>query len=307
MSNVPAVDPPTNCTLQTCPVATSFYSYRINLAANLAFLILFSLLTLSYLAIWLLIRRGHTYATVMILGTISEIIGYAGRVWSYYDQWNETPYLIQIICLTIAPAFYSAGVYLCLAGIVRVFGEGNSRVRPLWYTYIFVPCDVIALVLQAAGGALAATSIDGASDAAELNTGVDILLAGLSWQVFTLTCFIVLCGDLAWRIRRRCRAMGADVALSQDPESVGIRKPKRFQYFLGALALATILILWRCAYRVAELNDGFSGPITYKQGLFIGFEGVLIIVAATLMVVAHPIVCLRGNVIGNSEKTTDKA
>ncbi|KAF2159614.1 hypothetical protein M409DRAFT_70924 [Zasmidium cellare ATCC 36951] len=305
MGNVPTVDPPANCTIDACPVSTSFYDYRINLAANLAFLVLFSLLTFVYLAVWLAARHGHAYAVVMILGTISEIIGYAGRVWSYYDQWNETPYLIQIICLTIAPAFYSAGIYLCLAGIVRIFGEDNSRVRPLWYTYIFVPCDIIALILQAAGGALAATSIDGASDTSELNTGVDILLAGLSWQVFTLTCFLVLCADLALRIRRRCRKLGIAVALSQDPVSVGIRTTRRFQYFLGALSLATILILWRCAYRVAELNDGFSGPITYKQGLFIGFEGVLIVVAATLMVVAHPVVCMRGSFVGQSKAASE--
>lgn len=66
--------------------------------------------------------------------------------------------MIQIVCLTIAPAFLAAGIYLCLSRIVVTFGEENSRIKPLSYPRIFVPCDILSLVLQATGGGMASVA-----------------------------------------------------------------------------------------------------------------------------------------------------
>lgn len=43
---------------------------------------------------------------------------------------------MQIVCLTIAPAFMAGGIYLCLRRIVYAFGPENSRIRPESYTRI---------------------------------------------------------------------------------------------------------------------------------------------------------------------------
>jgi hypothetical protein len=79
-------------------------------------------------------RRGLAFTLAMASGVVLEILGYAGRIMSYNNQWDENGFLMQICCLTIAPAFMAAGIYLCLRRIVYAFGPENSRLKPEWYT-----------------------------------------------------------------------------------------------------------------------------------------------------------------------------
>ena len=68
----------------------------------------------------------------------------------------------------------------------------SSRFPPVLFYWVFIPCDVISLILQAAGGAMSASSNG------ENETGVDIALAGLSFP-----------GDHFGVLRRyRCRLYG---------------------------------------------------------------------------------------------------
>jgi hypothetical protein len=99
------------------------------------------------------------------------------------------------------------------------------------------------------------TSANGASQIA-----IDIALAGLALQVFTLAIFAGLFVDY---IVRFAKTPMAKTALTP-----------RVKTFLGALALATLLILARCGYRVAELKEGYGGPLVADEPLFIGMEGV---------------------------------
>jgi hypothetical protein len=79
-----------------------------------------------------------------------------------------------------APAFLAAGIYLTLKHVVIQFGKEWSRLRPSWYTYIFIACDISSLVMQSAGGALAATADPGASIG---DVGTNLMIAGIIWQV----------------------------------------------------------------------------------------------------------------------------
>jgi hypothetical protein len=90
--------------------------------------------------------------------------------------------------LTIAPAFMAAGVYLCLRRVVYAFGKENSRISPETYTRLFIPCDVISLVLQALGGALASEASHQHKSSA---LGDHIMVAGLAFQALTLAVFMV--------------------------------------------------------------------------------------------------------------------
>lgn len=58
--------------------------------------------------------------------------------------------------------------------------------------------DLLALVLQAAGGAIA----DDADTQEEQDRGVNIMVAGLAWQVFSLTVFTIFCIDYRLRTNR---------------------------------------------------------------------------------------------------------
>lgn len=128
-----------NCTVDTCSVILSFYNYRIDLAANAAFLAIHSFWFLGFLTIWIRTKRGLFFSTSMLPGLACEIIGYAGRVISYENQWNQDGFLMQIICITLGPTFFSAGIYVCLAYVITVYGAKNSRLPPIWFTRIVSP------------------------------------------------------------------------------------------------------------------------------------------------------------------------
>jgi hypothetical protein len=126
----------TNCTVETCPIITSFYNYRIDLAPNATFLALFSLAVPWFAGVYLYTKRGYWFMTAMLFGLAAEIIGYSGRILSYNNQWDQNGFLIMTVCLTLGPAFFSAAIYLCLARIVTVYGAENSRLAPSMFTKI---------------------------------------------------------------------------------------------------------------------------------------------------------------------------
>lgn len=123
-----------DCTIDTCDVNKSYYYYRIDLAANASFMALFIISMLGFLGVFAMTRRASGFTLAMVCGVALEIVGYAGRIMSWKNQWGEAGFLMQIVCLTIAPAFMAAGIYLCLRRIVYAFGPENSRIKPETYT-----------------------------------------------------------------------------------------------------------------------------------------------------------------------------
>jgi hypothetical protein len=113
------------------------------------------------------------------------------------------------------------------------------------------------------------------------------MVAGLAFQVLTLFIFIGLCTDFAVRTHKRHKSMG-EAAYDQNPVFVKLRSSWKFKGFLAALALATICIFWRSVYRVAELAEGWTGHLIKQQWLFVGFEGVMVIVACFALNIFNP-------------------
>jgi hypothetical protein len=113
------------------------------------------------------------------------------------------------------------------------------------------------------------------------------MIAGLSFQVVTLLIFICLCADFALRTFRRYKSMGED-AFDQNPIFIQMRASWKFKGFVCALTLATICIFWRSVYRVAELSEGWTGNLIRHQWLFVGFEGVMVIVACLALNLFNP-------------------
>lgn len=159
--------------------------------------------------------------------------------------------------LTIAPAFLSAGIYLTLKQATLVFGSHLSRIRPSWYIYIFVACDSVSMLLQGAGGAISSM----AEDKKLLDDGVDIMIAGLVFQVFSLLVFLILVLDYVNRCRRHCHRLST--------ESKRMLRSAKFQLFVAGVSVAFFCIFIRCCYRVAELYDGWGSEIMRKEADFI--------------------------------------
>ncbi|CAG7926524.1 unnamed protein product [Penicillium olsonii] len=178
-----------------------------------------------------------------------------------------------LICLTIAPAFFTAGIYLCLGRIITVYGERYSRLKPRTYVYIFVTCDVISLILQAAGGAV--TSI--ADEQSLRDTGVNVMIAGLVFQVASIIVFCILVVEYGIRAARGRRV-----------HSEKRRPDWKKRSFLIGLAIAVLTILIRSTFRVAELQGGFDSSLANDEIALMILEGAMVSIACICLTGFHP-------------------
>jgi hypothetical protein len=162
-----------------CPVEGTIYGYTPSLPANAAFAGFFGIAMILNL-IYGIRYKTWTYMTALTLGCLAECGGYVGRVLMHNNPWNDMAFNIQIVLLIFAPSFLAAGIYLTLKHVVLQFGSEWSRLRPAWYTYVFIACDVSSLAMQSAGGAMAAMADPGEKIG---DIGTNLMIAGIIWQV----------------------------------------------------------------------------------------------------------------------------
>ncbi|KAM0516388.1 hypothetical protein ACHAPE_005537 [Trichoderma viride] len=267
--NYIAIGPDANCTLSVCPVEESILAYRPWLAANIFFAAYFGAIALVHVYLgwrW----KSWGFMVGMLLGCASEIIGYIGRIMLWNNSFSFDGFMIDIVCLTTAPVFFTGSIYVTLSKTINFFGPELSRVNPKLFFYIFIPLDIICLALQAAGGALS-TILTG-------SIGVNVSMAGLALQVIVLVIFSAAFADYMIRYIRSGRRQFQGQAVAGW----------RFAAFFGGLTTAIVLILVRCAYRVAELQAGYDSALFHDQVPFIVLEGVLIALVVVALCFGHP-------------------
>ncbi|KAI8269137.1 Sphingoid long-chain base transporter RSB1 [Colletotrichum sp. SAR11_239] len=259
--------PDANCTLEICDIHYSLYRYRPNIAVNALFLALYGIAGLVH--IFLGIRwRSYWFMTFMVLGCLSEIVGYIGRIMLYHNPFAFVPFMLQIVFITSGPVWYTAAIYVTLSKAITHLGPELARLPPKALYWVFIALDVSCLVIQAAGGAI---STDSKGDS---NLGVNLAMGGLVIQVVVI---VVFC------------AVFADYMIRYTRSSYTRKLTQREKIFFGFLALAVALILARCSYRVDELSEGYSNSTKVTdEGLFIGLEGVLIVLAVFSLCLGHP-------------------
>lgn len=195
----------------------------------------------------------------------------------------------------------SAVVYICFYRIIIVYDSSLSRIKPRAFVVTFITSDVLCLILQAAGGAITATTA-GSSDGAEAmrNTGVNVMIAGLALQVVSLVFFLACALDYTYRVSQKgffpaTAAMQSrrwkGFLISEYPRTRGLRAVADAFAIIG-LTIATIAIFIRSVFRVAELRDGFSSELAGNEVAFMILEGAMIVVATICLTVFHPGYCL---------------
>ena len=286
--------------------------YEPSLIINAAFLVLFGISFITFVVQGTADAKWLGFSLAMAAGCALEVAGYAGRILAQQDMFAEvcighrrptvlsepitktlttdntqTPFLIQIICLTIGPAFLAAGIYLCLSRIVTTIGPEYSRIKPLSYPKIFIPCDIISLVLQAVGGGMASVAIHNDKST---KSGDNVMIAGLAFQVATMFAFILISADFAWRTFRIRKLLPQT---TQSEREVNPQIPRPFTAFIIALTLSTLCIFIRCVFRVAELSQGWRGKLATTQKYFIGLEGAAIVASVLILNLCHPGYCFN--------------
>lgn len=145
------------------------------------------------------------------------------------------------------------------------------------------------MILQAAGGALSAWY---ASREEMPDNGNFTMMAGLSFQAFTLLVFLTLSGDFAVRTLRAVRRHGT-VALNEDASSRRLRRSKRFRAMLFSLAFSALLIFMRSLYRVIEISEGWKGELMTTEKFVIMLEAIPVAVSGLFLCAFHPAVCFK--------------
>ena len=78
-----------SCTLKTCPIRLSYYNYLPSLAANGTFLALFAFSLCCFLLQVGLSRRFIGFTIAMVSGCVLEVLGYVGRIMSWYNPFGQ--------------------------------------------------------------------------------------------------------------------------------------------------------------------------------------------------------------------------
>jgi hypothetical protein len=252
-----------------CPIVATVYGYQPSLAANAFFTGLFAVCAVAqiflgfYSKAWMYCRFvalaciietvGKKSATSQLMIRIfADLLcfntGYSGRLMLWSNPWSSIGFKIQISMLIIGPAFLAAAVYITLKDVIRRLTpeDGDlsfcSPLKPVVYTPLFITCDAVCGLLQAAGGAVAAAA---GTRTAELNMGGHIMLAGVVAQVAVSLSFIFLVSIYMVRLYRQRQSLAM--------ESLELMGSAKFRIFVASLITAFWAVFVRCIFRIAEM------------------------------------------------------
>ncbi|KGO63939.1 RTA-like protein [Penicillium italicum] len=205
---------------------------------------------------------GIAYCTLFGLSLILHTVQFTWK-----RQWWGS--VFSVGCL--APTFFTAGIYVLLGRYIQLFGSKSSFLTPQLYLWIFCTCDVISLVLQAIGGGMAsvqANKIDG-----DTKPGTHIMVAGIVFQLFSVTIFVVCAVDFFNRIIRN--RLLQTVTGSVMP-------------LFSAMVFSIVCIYIRSIYRTIELVQGWDGYLITHERYFVALDGAMMVLAVGIFNVLHP-------------------
>lgn len=126
--------------------------------------------------------------------------GYGARIPLTDNPLNKHAFETQIVAIILAPTLICISIYLTLKHVCLALNPALSRVRPHRYPFVFVPLDVSCLLVQAIGGALAASAA--LSDYKMVEHGNRCIIAGIVLQVVVLSFFGASAGDYFLRVKK---------------------------------------------------------------------------------------------------------
>lgn len=292
----------------------NLYGYNLNRGGNIFFFVLFTLIV-GFNVGMLLRSRYHWYNVAFILGFALQWMGFLGRILAFNDNTNINYFLLQYVTLTLSPAFIMGGIYFLFAQNVIVHGRHYSILKPLWYSYFFVFCDVLSLVIQGTGGGMASVATQNKEDA---SPGVWTMFGGILFQVVAMSIFVVFWfeflgrtyfhdaakveGDSPYKKRSVLNYLKLLIGVPSakryqqqqlepfyNPRYASIRSRKLPTYYPLAISVAVLVIYIRCIYRVVELKQGFSGYLIEHEVFLMTLDASMIAISGLIFVPFHPV------------------
>ncbi|RVX66720.1 hypothetical protein B0A52_09533 [Exophiala mesophila] len=290
-----------------CPVELTLYGYYPNLGVNSFFVALFGICFVAQLFLGIR-KKTWTYMAVLAIGCFGEAIGYVGRVMMHANPWSDPGFKIQICCLVLAPSFLAAGIYVTLKHIVRYCGAEHSRLKAWLYPWIFIGCDFGSIILQAIGGGVASAAGNNGENRKMLEAGNNLIVAGIAFQVATMSVCGLLMLDFFVRFKKATKAGSNHVLGEYEKDRSSPKIVRNFRLFCYAILLAYTTILIRCIYRLPEMSGGWGNELMRKENEFLILDGMMVAIACVAMTVFHPgIFCRPGFFNDKTEGSKDSS
>ncbi|KAJ7823450.1 RTA1-domain-containing protein [Mycena leptocephala] len=266
-------------------VEDSQYGYLPHEYVAIIFVVLYGISTAFHVGQATYYRMWWLFPTVCLCG-VGELVGWSGRLWSSFSPSFYNPFMMQIVSTIIAPTPLIAVNFILLSWIVTRLGPCYARLSPKRYAVVFVTCDIVALVIQAAGGGIAST----ASDLAGTKLGANIMLAGIVFQFVSIVTYCSLSCDFLIHYR-------ADRPLRLDSSGRGVLDANVKTMVYG-LTFSTLMLSIRSIYRIIELAGGWQGRVLHTEVDFNVLDGAVVVLAIYSLNVAHP-----GRLLGTRRPT----
>jgi hypothetical protein len=167
--------------------------------------------------------------------------------------------------------FFAACIYLTLGRLITRKGAQYSLLKPKTYLQIFCTCDIVSMLVQAGGGAIATEE---AEKYKSTKLGSNIIVVGIIFQLITMLSFSVCGVSFLVRSRHAPRSREETVVT------------------FGAI-IAFIFIFIRNCYRTVAFLQGWTGFLSMHELYFIALDGCMILIASIALNLSNPAALLR--------------
>ncbi|KAF8965860.1 RTA1-like protein [Flammula alnicola] len=274
------------------------YHYIPTEGVAITFITLYALSTLIHAGQAVFYRMWWLLPTVCLCGVL-EVIGWSARLWSSFSPSLSTPFEMQITATILGPTPLLAANFVIFGVIIQRLGTQYSRLSPKWYTILFCTCDVISLVVQAVGGGKAAVA---SGNGLNPTPGGNIMLGGISFQLFTITIYAMCASEFYVRYSRNWPIRRASGETKDEGLRDGEPMGGKISLMSAALLFSTTCLFIRAVYRTIELSNGWNGRIISTQVLFNVLDGGMVTLAMYTINFAHP-----GLLLGHGSGLTNKS
>jgi hypothetical protein len=201
-----------------------------------------------------------------------EIAGYLMRYLASKDHSNIALFIVQTLCILVAPALFAASIYMVLGRLIMlVRAEAYSPIRPTRLTKIFVIGDLLSFLIQIMGSGILSNNF---------SLGKTVILVGLIAQIVFFGLFVAV----AVLVFRR---------LTRDPTPMAKRMDSRstktgWRGIMFVVFLASALIFVRSLFRLIEFTGDQDAPMQKSEAYLYVCDSTLMFLVLAVLIYFHP-------------------
>jgi len=266
------------------------------IASNTLTTIALTLILLSGLIqSWCMRKWGAKWMLAMVIGEFTFALGIGMRYGLHSHPDSKGIYIIEYLFVVLSPCAFIAADYVLLSRLSQYIDCNESLLlRPSRITRVFISSDISTFLVQAAGGAISASS----NNEKAAKTGSRVFLVGLALQLASFSVFTYIYLVFLYRVRK----------FKPEVWTSDREKPwySDWRTLAGALLISCVGILIRSVYRTIELSQGFEGALATNETFFYALDTLPLFLCFTIYIPFWPgrFIPLIPTIMDNVEKAS---